>query len=101
MAQFDIYDNPNPATRIQYPYLIDIQHPLHERLATRFIVPLSHHVQRLKGLMPTITFRSKEYSALITEATVMAKADLGTAIGNAGKHRTEIIDAMDLLINGF
>ncbi len=101
MAQFDIYVNPNPVTRAQYPYLLDIQHSLHERLATRLIAPLSHNVQRLKKLMPAIAFQNKEYFALITEATAMSKADLGAKLGNASEHRTEIIDAMDLLINGF
>ena len=40
MAQFDVYRNPNPATRARIPYLVDVQSELLDSLATRVIVPL-------------------------------------------------------------
>ena len=40
MAQFDVYRNPNPATRARAPFLLDVQAPLLEPLATRIVVPL-------------------------------------------------------------
>lgn len=35
MAQFDVYRNPNPATRGDLPYLLDVQSDLMAGLATR------------------------------------------------------------------
>src|SRR6266850_1795064 len=40
MAQFDVYRNPNPATRNRVPFLLDVQVGLLDSLATRIVVPL-------------------------------------------------------------
>lgn len=48
MAQFDVYRNPNPATRARIPYLVDVQSELLDSLATRVVVPLCKPVV-LKG----------------------------------------------------
>ena len=48
MAQFDVYRNPNPATRARIPYLVDVQSELLAPLATRVVVPLCKPVV-LKG----------------------------------------------------
>jgi toxin CcdB len=40
MAQFDVYLNPNTATRNVIPYLLDVQAELLDSLATRVVVPL-------------------------------------------------------------
>ena len=41
MAQFDVYVNPQSASRQFVPYLVDIQSALIDQLATRLVVPLS------------------------------------------------------------
>ena len=38
MAQFDVYHNPNPATRKTIPYLLDVQADLLDAMATRVVV---------------------------------------------------------------
>ena len=35
MAQFDVYENPNPASQKSIPYLLDVQTDLLDNLATR------------------------------------------------------------------
>ena len=40
MAQFDVYLNPNAATRKIIPYLLDVQADLLDTLSTRVVVPL-------------------------------------------------------------
>lgn len=40
MAQFDVYINPNTATRKVIPYLLDVQADLLDTLTTRVVVPL-------------------------------------------------------------
>ena len=39
MAQFDVYRNPNAASRARIPYLLDVQPGLLDPLATRIVVP--------------------------------------------------------------
>jgi toxin CcdB len=40
MAQLCVYKNPNPRTRAQYPYLLDIQNDLLSELRTTIVIPL-------------------------------------------------------------
>ena len=40
MAQFDVYENPNPASQRTIPYLLDVQTDLLDNLATRVVAPL-------------------------------------------------------------
>lgn len=40
MSQFDVYLNPNPATRKSIPYLLDVQADLLGAMTTRVVVPL-------------------------------------------------------------
>ena len=39
--QYDVYPNPSPRMRHEYPYLVDIQSDLLSSLATRMVVPLA------------------------------------------------------------
>ena len=40
MAQFDVYENEEPDSKDIIPFLLDVQHDLHNGLATRTVVPL-------------------------------------------------------------
>ena len=40
MARFDVYENPDAATRGEMPYLVDLQAPLLAGLSTRVVAPL-------------------------------------------------------------
>ena len=41
MAQFDVYDNPNPRARQWLPYVVDVQSNLLSDLRTRLVMPLA------------------------------------------------------------
>jgi len=41
MAHFDVYRNPNPATRARIPYLLDVPSDLLDPLVTRVVGPYS------------------------------------------------------------
>ena len=62
MAQFDVYRNPNPATRARIPYLLDVQSDLLEPLATRVVVPLCKP-DVLKGSLSSVSIRCLESKA--------------------------------------
>ena len=71
MAQFDVYRNPNPATRGRIPFVLDVQAALLESLATE--------PQELAGI-PRKSARQ-----------------VG---GNVARERTQIIGALDFAFTG-
>ena len=63
MAQFDVFRNPSTTTRKHYPYLVDIQSPYLDELATRIVIPLgkaeSFGNTAMKGLTPEVVFQDE------------------------------------------
>jgi len=101
MAQFDIYQNDNSATRNRFPYLLDIQHPLHENTRTRMIIPLTDQLREITMLTPTIEVEQQFFVAIVPEMVGMDRSFLGKKIANAEQYRSTLINAVDLLITGF
>jgi len=99
--QFDIYVNNNESTNAEIPYLLDLQHTLHERLPGRLVAPLSKHSIEIKGLTPWVDVAGTSYLALIPEMASISKNELGQKVGNCTLQSAEIINAIDLLITGF
>jgi toxin CcdB len=62
MAQFDVYRNKDPATRTEFPLLLDLQADLLSDLAIRVVAPL----------MPAGTGKLKLLGSLTPELTVEA-----------------------------
>ena len=81
MARFDVYENPNPATRAEVPYLLDVQADLLDNLATRVVVPLIKAAamgKAAKHLNPQFTINK--------EKLVMSTAELaGIPVSALGK----------------
>jgi len=104
MAQFDVYENPSRHTRKAYPFILDIQHPLIEDLATRIVVPLgdvkNFKNEELKGLTPKVEFENKELLILVPQIASMTKNSLKDPIGSLSHLRSEIISALDFAITG-
>jgi len=104
MAQFDIYRNANPATRLRIPYLLDVQSDLLEPLATRVVVPLCRP-EVLKGklaerLNPVFAVEGHRMALLTPELAGVSRKMLGERVGNLSNERASIIAALDLLFTG-
>jgi toxin CcdB len=101
MAQFDLYPNPNPDTRHVVPYLLDIQHDLHAAGSRRLVVPLARGQTPITRLNPVVEIQD-ETLTLMTEQMASIPASLCRhPIANLRARRSEIIDAVDFLIQGF
>lgn len=104
MAQFDVYRNPNPATRERVPFLLDVQSDLLDPLVTRVVVPLCRP-QALRGkaaerLNPAFEVEGRKMVLLTPElAGVSAKA-LGEKVANLAHERAAIIAALDIVFTG-
>ena len=104
MAQFDVYRNPNPATRARVPYLLDVQSDLLDTLATRVVVPRCKP-EVLRGklaerLNPVFEVEGRKMVLLTPELAGVSRKALGEKIANLANRRDSIIAALDLVITG-
>ena len=61
MAQFDVYENSNPQTKNQTPYLLDVQNNLLEDLGTRVVIPLRRNIKPIKNLHLEIEIEDQKF----------------------------------------
>jgi toxin CcdB len=105
MSQFTVHKNPNARTRTDIPFLLDVQADLLSILATRVVVPL-YRLEALGSapmarLTPVLRFQDRNLVAMMPELAGVARHSLGPAVGDLAAARTELIQAMDLLLTGF
>lgn len=105
MPQYSIYVNPNPRTKGDIPYLLDVQSDVISVLATRMVVPLYRqgalHSKAMTRLTPVVRFKNKPLIAMVPEMAGIHQRDLGPVVGDLPTIRAEIIQAIDLLLTGF
>jgi len=103
MAQFDVHQNPNPATREAIPFLIDIQSDFLSDLGTRIVAPLVRariFGKPIKRLNIEIRVRGQLLVLSTAELAGIPRSELGPVVGSAREHRDQIVTAIDLLITG-
>lgn len=103
MAQFDVYPNPNPATRKNIPYLLDVQADLLNAMATRVVVPLILTEvigQGVKQLNPHFKIKGVAVAMSTAELAGVSSRTLGEKMVSLKGKRDEIIAALDLLFTG-
>lgn len=104
MAQFDVYENPNPATAKAIPYLVEVQSDLLDGLSTRVVIPLVSAKQMGKParhLNPSFTINGKTVVLSTQELAGISKQHLGAKVASLAGHRQEILAALDFLFTGF
>lgn len=104
MAQFDVYRNPNPATRSRVPFLLDVQAPILEPLATRIVVPLCRPEavggKPAEKLNPQFELEGRKLVMLTQELAGIPRKALGERAGSLASERGEIIAALDFAFTG-
>lgn len=104
MAQFDIYENEDADSKGSIPYLLDIQHGLHEDLATRVVVPLlsvSSGTSEVKKLCPRFHIMGQDVIMGTPEMAGYPARHLRNKVSSLAEHRIEILAAIDFLLGGF
>ena len=104
MAQFDVYRNPHPASRVRVPYLLDVQSGLLEPIATRVVVPLCKP-EVLSGkpaerLNPAFEIEGRKLYLLAPELAGVPRKALGEPVTSLAGERRTIIEALDLVFTG-
>lgn len=103
MPQFDVYLNPNVATRKAIPYLLDVQADLLDTLVTRVVVPLllaEEMGQAAKYLNPQFKIKGVKVVMSTAELAGVSIRSLGDKVTSLKTSRNEIITALDLLFTG-
>jgi toxin CcdB len=103
MAQFDVYANPNAATKQTIPFLLDIQTDLLNNLLTRVVIPLytvSAMGKAAKHLNLQFSVNRTTVIMSTAELAGVAVHTLGDKVCSLKEHRTEIIAAIDFLVTG-
>ncbi len=102
--QFDVYENPSPRMRDQYPFVVDVQSNLLGGLATRMVVPLALTALTAKELprrlCPVFTVRRKSLMLVPFEAAPLDKRLLKTEVSSIRDRAGEIVAAMDAVMSG-
>lgn len=105
MAQFQVFANPNEATKKAFPYLLDVQSPLLDSLETRLVIPLAPATarpgSRIDELNPLLSVKGREMLVLTQQMAAIGRKDIGPFAGDAAAHRQAIVGAIDFLITGF
>jgi toxin CcdB len=99
MARYNVYPNPSGEG-----YLLDVQAEVHGLLNTRIVVPLLPiHIAPTpaRTLNPLFELNGEKYSMVTQYMAAMPVALLKGKVFSVEDRRTEIVAAMDLLLQGF
>ncbi|MBL4621976.1 MAG: CcdB family protein [Immundisolibacteraceae bacterium] len=104
MSQFDVYINPNEATRDAFPFLVDIQTSLISSISTRIVVPLgkfSHfNSEQITRLTPVIEYQQSKLLLLTPQIASIPVEMLNEPVSSLAHYRDEIIASLDFAITG-
>lgn len=104
MAQYDVFENPSPAQREGFPYLVVIQSDQLDHLPTRLVLPL----QRL-DVVPKHLPRRLSQPVLVAGEPLLPAAQqcaalparlLRKAIASVAAEQGVLRDALDAVISG-
>lgn len=101
MAQFDLHKNPRGGA---YPYLLDVQAEMLERLRTRVVVPLMtvkrYGARPITRLNPIVKVKGTEHVIVFQEVAAIPTSALGKSVASLAGRRADLVAAIDLLFTG-
>jgi toxin CcdB len=102
MAQFDVYRNPQPRSRIATPYLVDLQADMLDTLETRVVAPLMREgtIDRTGRLHPTFIVEATRVIMATDRIAAIRRGELQERVTSLEGHRYDIINAIDILWSG-
>lgn len=104
MAQWTVHRNPNPATRRDIPYLLDVQADLLAGLDTRIVIPLyarkAAPARLLARLTPELRIGAERVVLMTPQLAGIRVKDLGEPVGDLSAQRADLLAALDLLVTG-
>jgi len=104
MAQFDVYVNPNPASRDVVPYVVDVQSRLLSAAATRLTLPLRRwspaHAGLPRRLVPEVRVLKEAFVLYAHQAAAVETRLLKKPVTSLAGQSADIVGAIDAVISG-
>jgi toxin CcdB len=103
MSQFDVYDNPLTRFRRMYPFVAVLQADHVDTGHDRIVAPLVPRAKLpgVKGrLTPIVKVGTADHVLLVQYLSGIPAVDLREVRGQLGKHRHDIVAALDYLFLG-
>ena len=101
MQQFSVYENLHEESKTIYPYLLNIQHPIHNRFESMLVIPLVRKRKPIPNLTPEIVIEKSTFLAYTPEMLTMYRSMVGKEVCSLSHRSSEFINAVDFLITGF
>jgi toxin CcdB len=105
MAQFDVYVNPQAATREFVPYIVDVQSGLIDALSTRLVIPLSRVGSGAKkipaNLCPMMAVQGEDLALMAHLAAPIPAKLLRKPVASIQHLASDVTAALDAVISGF
>ena len=105
MAEFDVYPNPNPASRARIPFLVALPSDLLGSFDATVVAPLrlktELDVVPILRLNPVVLIDNQTYFLRPQELAAILTRSLKTPVANLSAQREEILAALDFLFTGF
>ena len=104
MPQLDVYENIDKETLREIPYLVDIQHDLHQNFKTHIMIPLVYVEAQKVGitkLCPVFTINGRKVFASVPEMAAYPVTETGSKVMNLNAERAALFSAIDFLMHGF
>ena len=100
MAQFDVHINIGRNNK-SIPYLLNIQNDILNHLSTRIIIPLAINKPSENIIHPKFTINKIEVILMTTQLAGMPVERIGQKIDSLENKRSEIINAIDFMVQGY
>lgn len=105
MAQYDVFANPQPATRDTVPYVVDVQSALIDQLPTRLVMPLSRvgtgQAKLPVNLCPTVEIEGEHLSLMAHLSAAVPARMLRKPVASIAHRAGEVRAALDAVLSGF
>ena len=102
--QYDVYVNPSPRMRDEYPYVVDMQSDLLSALATRMVAPLAvtevASTNLPTRLCPVFVVKGQKLILLPHEAAPLDKRLLKTRVVSLRDRAHDMVAAADAVMSG-
>ena len=103
MAQFDVYPNPSPRSKVTVPYVVDVQSNLLSVLPTRLVIPLSRiglNAPIARNLVKQFTVDGESLFLLAYAAAPVDARSLQGKVGSLHDASHDVVVAMDVVLSG-
>lgn len=104
MAQFDVYENPTPAARPGFPYLVVLQSDQLGHLPTRLVMPLQR-LDRHPGDLPrrlsqTVVIDGERLYLAAHQCAAIPLRVLRKPVASLAGEQGTLRDALDAVVSG-